>query len=157
MTEFHLYYPARRAADAKWKRRARDRRAPTHYWVQGHNARVCSGNSLPKGEGRGGGKLDVEPPSIVLLMTGVRTAGTLAVLLFLFLTAPFCGSSQQVLLTGAKVHTISGDTMSPGQVLVEKGKISAVGQTLSAPNAKVVDLTGQHLYPGLIALNTVLG
>jgi len=21
--------------------------APYHYWVQGHNARVCSGNSLP--------------------------------------------------------------------------------------------------------------
>ena len=27
--------------------------APYHYWVQGHNARVCSGNSLPdRGEGR---------------------------------------------------------------------------------------------------------
>src|SRR5439155_23279749 len=45
--------PARRAADAKWKRRARDRRA-LPYWVQGHNARVCSGNSLPEGEGRNG-------------------------------------------------------------------------------------------------------
>ena len=39
-------YPARRAADAKWKRRARDRRA-LPVGVQGRNARVCSGNSLP--------------------------------------------------------------------------------------------------------------
>src|SRR2546426_818196 len=82
--------------------------APYHYWVQGFNARIFRG-ILSLRERAGGGKLDVEPPSIVLLMTGVRTAGTLAVLLFLFLTAPFCGSSQQVLLTGAKVHTISGD------------------------------------------------
>ena len=26
--------------------------APYHYWVQGHNARVCSGNSLPEPKGR---------------------------------------------------------------------------------------------------------
>src|SRR5437016_10259188 len=83
--------PARRAADAKWKRRARDRRA-LPLLGSGVQCANLSGNSLPKGEGRGGGKLDVEPPSIVLLMTGVRTAGTLAVLLVLFLIAPFCGS-----------------------------------------------------------------
>jgi len=26
--------------------------APYHYWVQGHNAHVCSGNSLPEPKGR---------------------------------------------------------------------------------------------------------
>ena len=30
--------------------------APYHYWVQGHNARVCSGNSPPVGEGRSEGE-----------------------------------------------------------------------------------------------------
>ena len=39
-------YLARRAADAKWKRRARDRRA-LPLLGSGHNARVCLGNSLP--------------------------------------------------------------------------------------------------------------
>src|SRR5258705_13951629 len=29
---------------------------PYHYWVQWDNARVCSGNSPPVGEGRGEGK-----------------------------------------------------------------------------------------------------
>src|SRR6266566_3890996 len=65
--------------------------------------------------------------------------------------------AESLLLTGANVHTISGDTLSPGQVLVENGKISAVGSTLSAAGARVIELKGQHLYPGLIALNTLLG
>src|SRR5438445_8931784 len=65
--------------------------------------------------------------------------------------------AESLLLTGANVHTISVETLSPGQVLVENGKISAVGSTLSAAGAKVIELKGQHLYPGLIALNTLLG
>src|SRR5882672_4869125 len=50
---------ARRAADAKWKRRARDRRA-LPLLGSGVRCANLSGNSLPKGEGRGEGKLDVE-------------------------------------------------------------------------------------------------
>ena len=65
--------------------------------------------------------------------------------------------AESLLLTGATVHTVSGETLLPGQVLVENGKIAAVGKTLSSPGAKVIDLSGQHLYPGLIALNTTLG
>src|SRR5882724_7063584 len=69
----------------------------------------------------------------------------------------FSAQAESLLLTGANVHTISGETLSPGQVLVENGKISAVGSTLSAAGARVVELRGQHLYPGFIALNTLLG
>jgi len=71
--------------------------------------------------------------------------------------ASISAQAESLLLTGANVHTISGETLSPGQVLVENGKISAVGSTLSAAGASVIDLKGQHLYPGLIALNTLLG
>jgi imidazolonepropionase-like amidohydrolase len=55
------------------------------------------------------------------------------------------------------VHTVSGETLSPGDVLVRDGKIVAVGKSLASAGTTVVDLKGQHLYPGLIALNTVLG
>jgi len=65
--------------------------------------------------------------------------------------------AETLLLTGATVHTVSGETLSPGQVLVKDGKISAVGRSLSAADAKTVDLAGLHLYPGMIALNTDLG
>ena len=65
--------------------------------------------------------------------------------------------AETLRLTGATVHTIAGDTLAPGQVLIRDGKIAAVGRAVSADGAASVDLTGQHLYPGIIALNTVLG
>jgi imidazolonepropionase-like amidohydrolase len=65
--------------------------------------------------------------------------------------------AESTLLTGATVHTVSGETISEGQVLIKDGKISAVGRSVSANGAKAVDLSGLHLYPGMIALNTDLG
>jgi imidazolonepropionase-like amidohydrolase len=62
-----------------------------------------------------------------------------------------------ILLNGATIHTITGALLSPGQLLIQDGKIAAVGVTVSAPGAQVIELKGQHLYPGLIALNTSLG
>jgi len=69
----------------------------------------------------------------------------------------FSSCAETLLLTGAIVHTVSGETITNGQVLIRDGKIAAVGQTLSGDGAKEVSLAGRHLYPGLIALNTDLG
>ena len=68
----------------------------------------------------------------------------------------FC-AAQTLLLSGATVHTISGDTLSPGEVLVRGGKIAAVGASVPGSGATRVDLKGLHLYPGLICLNSALG
>jgi imidazolonepropionase-like amidohydrolase len=65
--------------------------------------------------------------------------------------------AESLLLKGATVHTVSGDTLSPGQVLIEDGKIKAVDKEVSASGALSIDLTGQHLYPGMISLDSVLG
>ncbi len=65
--------------------------------------------------------------------------------------------AETVLLTGAIVHTVSGATITNGQILVRDGKIAAVGQSVSSEGAKEISLKGQHLYPGMIALNTDLG
>jgi imidazolonepropionase-like amidohydrolase len=65
--------------------------------------------------------------------------------------------AQKILLTGATVHTVTGDTLSPGQVLIQDGKIAAVGATVPGDGASKVDLAGQHLYPGIIALDTAVG
>jgi imidazolonepropionase-like amidohydrolase len=67
------------------------------------------------------------------------------------------GLAQSLLLSGATVHTVSGETFSPGQVLIENGKITAVGATVSSRGAQTIDLKGQHLYPGIIAMDTLLG
>jgi len=55
------------------------------------------------------------------------------------------------------VHTIAGETLAPGQVLIREGKIAAVGKSVTAEGAVSIDLAGHHLYPGIIALDTVLG
>ena len=52
---------------------------------------------------------------------------------------------------------MSGETLSPGDVLVRDGKIAAVSKSLPTRDAKVIELKGQHVYPGLIALNSGLG
>ena len=66
-------------------------------------------------------------------------------------------AADSLLLSNAVIHTITGETFSPGQVLIRDGKIAAVGKNAPGEGSRVVDLTGMHLYPGLIALNTVLG
>src|SRR5947199_7521120 len=65
--------------------------------------------------------------------------------------------AESLLLSGATVHTVSGETLSPGQVLIQNGKIAAVGATISPSSAQTIDLNGQHLYPGIIAMDTLLG
>lgn len=77
-------------------------------------------------------------------------------LLLLCLSVPRV-QADTLLLTGATVHTVSGDVLSPGDVLVENGKIASVGGNLNAPGATKVDLSGLHVYPGLISLDTALG
>ncbi len=70
---------------------------------------------------------------------------------------PFNSISESLLLTGATVHPISDPALSPGQVWIRDGKIIAVGQSVDAPGATILNLTNQHLYPGLIDASTPLG
>jgi imidazolonepropionase-like amidohydrolase len=65
--------------------------------------------------------------------------------------------TESFLLTGATIHTVSGQSITNGQLLVRDGKIVALGTTLTATDAKTISLAGLHLYPGMIALNTDLG
>ena len=81
----------------------------------------------------------------------------LSVVIFLLLFLTLSAAAASFVLTGATVHTISGETFSPGQVLIKDGKIAEVGKTVSAAGTQTINLTGKHLYPGMIALNTVLG
>jgi len=63
-----------------------------------------------------------------------------------------------VLLRGGIVHTISGDVLDGADVLFDHGRIVSVGPDLAAPAAAdVVDVAGRHVYPGLIAAQTVIG
>ena len=65
---------------------------------------------------------------------------------------------ETVLYAGATVHTVSGETHSPGFLLAKGTKILSVSKT--APAAKpdrTVDLKGLHLFPGIILPTSSLG
>lgn len=63
-------------------------------------------------------------------------------------TAP---AQESVLLKNATVWTNEKDgILQNADVLLENGKIKAVGKGLSAGGAKVIDATGKHITPGII-------
>ena len=42
-------------------------------------------------------------------------------------------------------------------ILVKDGKIAAIGENLDAPDAEVIDASGQHVYPGFVDAHSHLG
>ncbi|MBI2682355.1 MAG: amidohydrolase family protein [Acidobacteriales bacterium] len=69
-------------------------------------------------------------------------------------------ASTAVALKGGKVMTITKGTIENGVVVMENGKITAVGAAgaVTIPKgAKVIDVTGMTVYPGLIDSHTRLG
>ncbi len=63
-------------------------------------------------------------------------------------------------LRGATVHTVSGPEIVNGTVLISNGRITAVGpasQIQLPAGAHIVDVSGKHVYPGMIDPMTQLG
>ncbi|MBZ5513106.1 MAG: amidohydrolase family protein [Acidobacteriia bacterium] len=63
-------------------------------------------------------------------------------------------------IKGGKLLTITHGTIENGVIVIENGKITAVGPSASTPipaNARVVDATGMTVYPGLIDSESHLG
>jgi imidazolonepropionase-like amidohydrolase len=88
-------------------------------------------------------------------MTAIASMKKINILLILLLA--FTARAERLLLRGATVHTVSGQTLSPGDVLLDGKKIVEVAASIDPKGAQVIELKGQHLYPGLIASYTTLG
>src|SRR5690625_3042385 len=70
----------------------------------------------------------------------------------------FSAGAEQVAFTGATLHPVDGEPVENGVLLVEDGRIAAVGRDVEVPpDARRVDLSGRHVYPGMIHAGTVLG
>lgn len=60
-------------------------------------------------------------------------------------------AAENILLKNGTVWTNEKDgILKNADVLIENGKIKAVGKNLNAGNAKVIDATGKHITPGII-------
>ncbi len=68
-------------------------------------------------------------------------------------------SGGVIAIKGGKLLTITHGTIENGVVVIENGKITAVGalSTKIPSNAQVIDATGMTVYPGLIDSETNLG
>jgi len=82
-------------------------------------------------------------------------------ILALFILSSIAGAQQKaVALKGGKLLTITHGTIENGTLVMENGKITAVGPAASVnvpAGAQVIDVTGMTVYPGLIDSETALG
>ncbi|HEV8217302.1 MAG TPA: hypothetical protein VGP95_15745, partial [Gemmatimonadaceae bacterium] len=67
------------------------------------------------------------------------------------------GKDTTYLIRGGTVVTGTGERLANTDILVRAGRISQVGQNISAPNARVIDAKGKYIYPGMIDANTGIG
>jgi imidazolonepropionase-like amidohydrolase len=74
-------------------------------------------------------------------------------------TMPVAAQENPVVLKGATIHTVTKGVITNGTIVLEKGKITAIGgPEIATPRAaKVVDVTGKHIYPGLIDAYSTVG
>lgn len=92
----------------------------------------------------GGLRTNLVPALGALLLTGLLAATPLA--------------ATTVAYTGATLHPVSGPPIAGGTMVVEDGRIATIGAQVSIPpGAEVVDLSGLHVYPGMIHPTSQLG
>lgn len=74
--------------------------------------------------------------------------------------APPLVTDRSFALVGATIHPVSGPAIENGVVLVQDGRIAAVGTAASVTipdGARRVDMAGKHIYPGMIDAITQMG
>lgn len=79
-----------------------------------------------------------------------------SILLVLFATPVF--AQEAILIRHGMIVPVVGAPIAGGDLLIEKGKIAAIGRGLTAPSgAVIIDASGQYVYPGMVAPLTALG
>ena len=99
-----------------------------------------------------------------MISTATRSAGLALALLL----APGASEAQvrmtvppqvePIALRGATIHTVTNGVIENGTIIFDDGVITAVGADVAIPaGTRVVDVSGKHIYPGLIDAYTTVG
>jgi imidazolonepropionase-like amidohydrolase len=65
---------------------------------------------------------------------------------------------RPVVLRGATIHTVTKGTIQNGSIVLDRGRITAIGTDVAVPpGARIVDVSGKHIYPGLIDAYSTVG
>ncbi len=71
---------------------------------------------------------------------------------------PAKAQSKPVLLKGGTLHTVTVGVKENHDLLFDKGMIVKIAPSIEAPaDAEVIDVSGKHVYPGLIGMASTLG
>ena len=65
--------------------------------------------------------------------------------------------AESVLFKNATIFPVASGAIEKADLLIENGKIKEIGQNISAEDARAIDCSGRHIYPGLIAASTTAG
>ena len=74
--------------------------------------------------------------------------------------APGKPQARQIAVVGGTVHVGNGQVIENGVVVFDNGQIKTVGNAQTSFDraaSDVIDASGKHVYPGLIAANTTVG
>lgn len=74
--------------------------------------------------------------------------------------APAPKQTQRIIINGGTAHIGNGQVIENCVIRFENGKFTYVGgagEFIPDDNTKIINATGKHIYPGLIAANTNLG
>jgi hypothetical protein len=67
-------------------------------------------------------------------------------------------AAETIFIRNARIVPVVGPTIENGCLLIENGKISRIGPSLTAPaGAETIDAQGLSVYPGLVAVMTAVG
>jgi imidazolonepropionase-like amidohydrolase len=81
-----------------------------------------------------------------------------AVVALLALAAPLAAQQQPVAIVGARIHPVSGPVIERGTIVLQGGRITAVGADAAVPTgARVIDGAGRVITPGFIHSETQIG
>ncbi len=82
----------------------------------------------------------------------------LLTLLAILVATPMRAAAQPIAIVGGRIHPVSGPVIEKGTVVIDGGRITAVGASVPLPvGARVIDATGKWVTPGLINALTALG